>query len=79
MRSRTMSAIKLAMAGTYCRNGGTGFLHSRFIDSICDQICQKGSYTRTVSSLTFHRHSTHNTKLTVDMAVMAKSTAVCFH
>ena len=23
---------------------------------ICDQICQKGSYTRTVSRHTFHRH-----------------------
>ena len=25
-------------------------------DSKCDQICQKGSYTRTVSRHTFHRH-----------------------
>ena len=25
-------------------------------DVICDQICQKGSYTRTVSRHTFHRH-----------------------
>ena len=24
--------------------------------NICDQICQKGSYTRTVSIHTFHRH-----------------------
>ena len=28
---------------------------------ICDQICQKGSYTRTVSGLTFHYHSTDTT------------------
>ena len=28
------------------------------VSSICDQICQKGSYTSTVSSLTFHGHST---------------------
>ena len=28
---------------------------------ICDQICQKGSYTRTVSGLTFHYHSTGTT------------------
>ena len=25
-------------------------------NQICDQICQKGSYTRTVSRHTFHRH-----------------------
>ena len=24
--------------------------------SVCDQICQKGSYTRIVSRHTFHRH-----------------------
>ena len=29
--------------------------------SICDQICQKGSYTRTASGLTFHYHSTDTT------------------
>ena len=29
--------------------------------TICDQICQKGSYTRTVSGLTFHYHSTDTT------------------
>ena len=28
---------------------------------ICDQICQKGSYTRTASGLTFHYHSTDTT------------------
>ena len=28
---------------------------------ICDQICQKGSYTHTVSNLTFHHHSTDAT------------------
>ena len=28
---------------------------------ICDQICQKGSYTRTVLGLTFHYHSTDTT------------------
>ena len=28
---------------------------------ICDQICQKGFYTRTVSGLTFHYHSTDTT------------------
>ena len=28
---------------------------------ICDQICQKGSYTCTVSGLTFHGHSTDTT------------------
>ena len=28
---------------------------------ICDQICQKGSYTCAVSSLTLHRHSTDTT------------------
>ena len=39
----------------------------RFTDSSsikfykCDQICQKGSYTRTVSGLTFHYHSTDTT------------------
>ena len=27
----------------------------------CDQICQKGSYTRTASGLTFHYHSTDAT------------------
>ena len=27
----------------------------------CDQICQKGSYTCTVSALTFHYHSTDTT------------------
>ena len=27
----------------------------------CDHICQKGSYTRTVSGLTFHYHSTDTT------------------
>ena len=31
------------------------------IKSICDQICQKGSYTRTASGLTFHYHSTGTT------------------
>ena len=29
--------------------------------NICDQIYQQGSYTHTVSSLTFHRHSTDTT------------------
>ena len=29
--------------------------------TICDQICQKGSYTRTASGLTFHYHSTDTT------------------
>ena len=28
---------------------------------ICDQICQKGSYARTVSGLIFHSHSTDTT------------------
>ena len=28
---------------------------------ICDQIYHKGSYTRTVSGLTFHGHSTDTT------------------
>ena len=28
---------------------------------ICDQICQKGSYTHTVSGLTFHGHLTDTT------------------
>ena len=28
---------------------------------ICDQICRKGSYTRTASGLTFHYHSTDTT------------------
>ena len=28
---------------------------------ICDQIYQKGSYTRTASGLTFHHHSTDTT------------------
>ena len=28
---------------------------------ICDQICQKGSYTGTVSGLTFHYHLTDTT------------------
>ena len=28
---------------------------------MCDQICQKGSYTCTVSGLTFHYHSTDAT------------------
>ena len=28
---------------------------------ICDQICRKGSYTHTVSGLTFHGHSTDTT------------------
>ena len=28
---------------------------------ICDQICQKGSYTRTVSGFTFHYHSADTT------------------
>ena len=28
---------------------------------ICDHICQKGSYTPTVSGLTFHGHSTDTT------------------
>ena len=28
---------------------------------ICDQICQKGSYTCTASGLTFHYHSTDTT------------------
>ena len=32
-----------------------------FIENICDQICQKGSYTGTVSGLTFHYHSTDTT------------------
>ena len=30
-------------------------------NTICDQICQKGSYTCTVSGLTFHHHSTDKT------------------
>ena len=30
-------------------------------DLKCDQICQKGSYTRTVLGLTFHYHSTDTT------------------
>ena len=32
-----------------------------FTSNKCDQICQKGSYTRTVSGLTFHSHSTDTT------------------
>ena len=32
-----------------------------WINHICDQICQKGSYTRTASGLTFHYHSTDTT------------------
>ena len=28
---------------------------------ICDQICQRGSYTRAASGLTFHYHSTDTT------------------
>ena len=40
--------------------------HQSFLPQIyrifkCDQICQHGSYTCTVSSLTFHRHSTDTT------------------
>ena len=31
-------------------------IHKNSLTLICDQICQKGSYTRTVSSHTFHRH-----------------------
>ena len=31
------------------------------LTSICDQICQKGFYTRTASGLTFHYHSTDTT------------------
>ena len=31
------------------------------IHSICDQICQKGSYTRKVLGLTFHGHATDTT------------------
>ena len=31
------------------------------LDIICDQICQKGSYTRTVSGLTFHYYLTDTT------------------
>ena len=30
-------------------------------ENICDRICQKGSYTHTVSGLTFHSHSTDTT------------------
>ena len=32
-----------------------------FLKDIYDQICQKGSYTRTASGLTFHHHSTDTT------------------
>ena len=30
--------------------------HVRVREEICDQICQKGSHTHTVSRHTFHRH-----------------------
>ena len=36
-------------------------IHYTRLCAICDQICQKGSYKRTVSSLIFHCHSTHTT------------------
>ena len=40
---------------------GWRVLSSEFGMYICDQICQKGSYIRTVSGLTFHYHSTDTT------------------
>ena len=48
---------------------------------IYDQICQKGSYTRTVSGLTFHYHSTdsYNNRPTVHACTIAKSSMVCFY
>ena len=41
----------------------------------------KGSYTRTISSLTFHRHSTdtYNNTLTVHAYTIAKNLTVCLY
>ena len=46
----------------------------------CDQICQKGSYTCKVSSLTYHCHSTDTMhRLTVHAYIIAKGSTVCFY
>ena len=37
------------------------FLKYKYLFYKCDQICQKGSYTRTASGLTFHYQSTDTT------------------
>ena len=55
-------------------------LYHNFI-TICDQIYKKGSYTRTVSRLIFHRHllATYINVPTGYAFTTAKSSTVCFH
>ena len=55
------TVILLIKSSALVLDKGRKNTYVQLIIFICDQICQKGSYTCTVSGLTFHYHSTDTT------------------